>query len=82
MLVRGVVVDYEVDVQARRHAVVDVAQEGEELLVLVLAFTLREHCTGGDVLGGEQCRDAMADMVVAHTFDVAKPHSQHGPGAI
>ena len=58
------------------------AQEGEEFLVSVPAFTLREHLTGGDMQGSEQRHGAMADTVVGHPFDATEPHRQRGSGAL
>ena len=60
MLVGGVVVDDEMDVEVRGYAGVDMPQEGEELLVPALA--LRQHLAGGDIQGGEQGRGAVADI--------------------
>ncbi len=44
MLVGGVVVDDEMDVELRRHISFDVTQEGEELLVTMAGFALSDDC--------------------------------------
>ena len=49
MLVGGVVVDHEMDVEMGRHAGVDMPQEGEEFLVPVAPLALGEHFSGGDI---------------------------------
>ena len=57
MLVGGVVVDDEMDVELGRHIGLDVTQEGEELLVTMAGFVLSddravEHVEGGEQSGG------------------------------
>lgn len=61
MLVGGVVVDNEMDVERRGHVGVDAAQEGEELLVPMALFALREYVAGAHVESGGQRRRAAAD---------------------
>ena len=62
VLVGGVVVDDEMDVEAFGDVLVDVAQEGEELLVAVAPFALR-GCPGGDCLGIEaRAGDVLGDV--------------------
>ena len=82
VLVRRVVVQYQVDVQLRRHLPVDQAQERQELLVAVPLPALADHPAGGDVQGGKQCRRAVPDVVVGVAFDVAQAHRQRRLGAI
>ena len=72
MFVGGVVVDDEMDVEGLGHVGVDVAQEGEELLVSMATFALREHLAGGHVQGGEQGCGAVADIIVRHPLDVTR----------
>ena len=80
--VGGVVVDDQVDVEVLRHAGVDVAEEGEELLVAVSLAAPGDHLAGGDVEGGEQGGGAVADVVVGDALDVSEPHGQHRLGAV
>ena len=82
MLVGGVVVDDEMDVQGFGHVGVDVAQEGEDFLVPMASFALREHFAGGHVQGGEQRSGAVADVIVGDALDVPQPHGQHRLGAL
>ena len=82
MLVRAVVVDDEMDVERVGHAGLDVAQEGEELLMTVAWAALGQDLAGGDVQGGEQGGGAMPDIIVGHALDVAESHRQHRLGAL
>lgn len=76
MLVGGVVVDDQMDVERGGHVGVDVAQEGEEFLVAVTALALCQHPASGHVQGGAEGRAAVADGIVRHPLDVAQPHGQ------
>ena len=82
MLVGGVVVDDEMDVERCGHVGVDVVQEGEEFLVAVTALTLRQYLAGGYIQGGKQGRGAVAHVFVRHPLKVAQPHRQHRLGAL
>ena len=54
MLVGGVVVDDEMDVELGRHIGLDVTQEGEELLMTMAGFALGDDRAVEHVEGGEQ----------------------------
>ena len=82
MLVRAVVVDDEVDIECLGHAGLDVAQEGEELLVPVARAALGQDCAGGDVEGGEQGGGAVAHIVMGDALGIAEPHRQQRLGAL
>ncbi len=82
MLVGGVVVDDQMDVEMLGHGLLDALEEGKKLLVTMAWLALGEHCSGCDVERGEQRRGAMADVVVGHPFYVTQAHRQHGLGAI
>jgi hypothetical protein len=76
VLVGGVLVEDDVDVEIRRHRLVDGAQEAEELLVPVARAAL---CQGGavePVEGGEQGGGAMAEVVVGHPLDISEAQRQ------
>lgn len=77
MRVRGVVVDDAVNVQFRRHRLIDPAQEQQELLMAMARFALGQHSTVEHVECRKQRRRAVANVVVRHAFDVAQ--SQGGP---
>ena len=66
VLVGGVVVHHQMDVEVRGHIPVDAAQEGQVVLVPVAPFALRVHLAGGDVERREQRRGAVRDVAVAH----------------
>ena len=80
MLVGGVVVDDEMDVELSRHVGLDVTQEGEELLMAMAGFALGDDRAVEHVEGGEQGGRAVALIVVGHAFDVAEAHGKHGLG--
>ena len=80
MLMSGVVVDDEMDIELSRHIGLDVPQEGEEFLMTMAGFALGDDRAVEHVEGGEQGSRAMAMVVVGDTFDVAEPHRKHGLG--
>jgi len=82
MLVRAVVVDDEMDIEGVGHAGLNVAQEGEELLVAVARVALGQDFAGGDVQGGEQGGGAVPDIVVGDPLDIAESHRQHRLAAL
>ena len=63
MLVGGVVVDDEMDVELGRHIGLDVTQEGEELLMTMARFALGEDRAVEHVEGGEQGGGAVTLVV-------------------
>jgi hypothetical protein len=54
VLVGGVVVDDEVNVEGRGRGLVDALEEAQELLIAVARPALGEHSSGGDVEGCKQ----------------------------
>jgi hypothetical protein len=81
VLVGGVIVDDEMDVEFCRNIGLDVPQEGEELLVAMAGFALGEDGTVEEVERREEGRGAVSFVVVSDTFDVAEAHGEHGLGA-
>ena len=81
VLVGGVVVNDEVDVEVRRHVGVDVFEEAQELLVAMARPSPGEDPAGGDVQDGEEGGGAVADAAVHHALDMAEPEGQEGLGA-
>jgi hypothetical protein len=73
MLVGGVVVDDEMDVELGWHVSLDVTQEGEELLMAMAGFALGDDRAVKHVEGGEQRDGAVALVVVGDASDVAEP---------
>ena len=82
VLVGGVVVEDEVDVEVRGHVGIDVFEEAQELLVAMARPVLGEDLAGGDVQGGEEGGGAVADVAVGHAFDVAQSQRQEGLGTL
>ena len=82
MLVGGVVVDYQMDIQAFWHSLIDAREELKKLLMTVACFALRQDGPGGDVKSGKEGCGAMANVVVGHSFDVSKSHGQHRLGPV
>ena len=72
VLVGGMVVDDEVDIEVRRHVGVNVFQEAQKLLVAMTRPALGEDLAGGDIQGGEEGGGAVADVAVRDAFDVAE----------
>lgn len=77
VVVGGVVVGDAVDIQLGGHGLVDLAQEGQELLAPVARLTRGQHRTVEHVQCGEQGGRPVALVVVGDAFDVAEAHWQH-----
>jgi hypothetical protein len=82
MLVGGVVVDNEMDVEPSRHGRVDAFEERQEFLMAVARLALGQHLSVGDIEGGKQRGRAVPLVVVGDAVDVAKPDRQDGLGAL
>ena len=82
MLVGGIVVGDEMDVERFGDVGIDVAEEGKELLGTMALFALGQDVAGSDVKGGEQGGGAVADVIVGDPFDIPQPHGQQGLGAV
>ncbi len=67
MLMGGVVVENDVDVELGRNGTLDFAQKSEKLLVPVAWHAFVEHFTCGDVQGSEQGRRAVTLVVMRHS---------------
>lgn len=82
MLVRGVVIHDQMHLQILRHALIDVPQEGQILLMAVPSLALGEDFAVGDVQCSEQGGRAVAHVVMRDALDIAQSHRQHGLGAL
>ena len=69
-------------IQLFGHLLLQVLQERQELLVAMARLALRQHFPRSCIQGCEQCRGAMADVIVRDAFDVTQSHGQHGLGAL
>ena len=69
MTMSGVVVHDAVDVQLGRNRLVDLAQEGQELLVAVARLAAGQHGAVQDIQRCKQRRGAMALVVVGNALD-------------
>ncbi len=78
LLMRGVVVDDEMNIEVSGDVGLDVAQELKELLVTMTGLALGHHFPGGYVQCGEQGGGAMALVVVRYPFHVSQSQGQHG----
>ena len=76
VLVRAVIVDHQVDVQVRRHVLVDVFEKLQELLMTVPGLALINHLARGHVERREQGRRSVPDVIVCYPFDVSKSQRQ------
>ena len=82
MLVRGVVVDDDVDGQLRRHSGVDEVQEADELLMAMTLHALADDLAFEHVEGSEQGRGAMTFVVVGDGGGPPLLHRQTRLGAV
>ena len=78
MLVGGVVVDDEMDIELGRHIGLDVTQEGEKLLMTMARFALGDHRAVEHVESSEQGGRTVAAVVVGHAFNVTEPMGSMG----
>ncbi len=82
MLVRGVVVHDEVNVQLDRHTGIDSLEKAQILLMAMTFFAGRQNLAGCDVQGGKEGRGAVAHVIVGDSFHVADAHRQKRLGAV
>ncbi len=82
MLVSRVVVDDQMNVQLWGHRLVDALEKAEKLLMTVTRLALGNDRAAGDIEGGQQCRGAVADIVMGDAFHVFQAHRQHRLGTI
>ena len=74
--VRREVVQHHVDLQCGLDALIDVAQEGHEILRAMLRLAAGEDLTRRDVQRGEEIQGAVAHVVVRPPFGLAEVHRQ------
>ncbi len=74
VLVGAVVVDDQVDDEILRAGLLDLAEEAQELLVLVARPALGHRLPCGHVEGSEQGGVAMADVVVRDPLHIGQTH--------
>ena len=77
MVVRGVVVADAVDVQISGHGLLDLAQEGQELLMPMARLAGSQHRAIEHVQRGKQRGRAVTLVVMGDALDVAKAHGEH-----
>ena len=82
MLVGGVVVGDQMQVETLGRAAVDEPQEFEPFLVTVALHAFADHFAGGDVKGGKQRRRPVSLVVVGHRSGPPFLHRQARLGAI
>src|SRR5215467_10539795 len=75
-LVRGVVVEDEMDVEVQWHRVIDGVEKLAELHGAMAAMTPADHRAGLDVQCREERRRAMAHVVMGAAFGLARAHRQ------
>jgi len=78
MLMSGVVVDDQMNIEFFWYGVIDALEELKELLMPMTCLALGQDSAGGDVERGEQGGGAMANVVVGDSFDISQSHGQHG----
>src|SRR3954468_19706501 len=82
MLVGGVVVDHQVQIEVGRRALVDDAEEADELLVAVPLGAMSDDGARLHVEGGEQRRGTVPLVVVRHGASSALLQRQTRLGAV
>src|SRR5579875_2464333 len=71
VLVSGVVIDNQVYIELGRDGSIDALQECQEFLMAVTRLAFGKDRTGGNIEGSEECRSAVAHVVVRNPLDVA-----------
>ena len=70
MLVGGVVVDHQMEVEGSGRVAVDAPQEAQEFLVTMARHALADDLAGGDIERGKQRRCAVALVVMCSNSDL------------
>lgn len=78
MLVSGIVINDQMDLQVSRDVRLDMLQEVEVLLMAVPSLALSENLARGDIERGIERQGSVADIVVGHTLHIAQAHRQNG----
>lgn len=74
VLMSGVVVYYQMNVQFGRNVCINVTKKMQELLVTVTLLALGQNPSVGDIQSGEKRGSAMADVVMGYPFDISQSH--------
>ncbi len=82
VLVGGVVVQDQMNLQFLGHLTVDGSQKSQELLVTVARQALADHLAGKDVERGKQGGGAVTLVVVGHRLAAALDHRERGLGPV
>jgi hypothetical protein len=82
VLVGGIVIHDQMDVEVLGNGVFDALEKAEKLLMPVSRPALGEDGSGGDIEGGEERCGAVTDVVVGDSFHVPEAHRQHRLGAV
>src|SRR5271156_5023660 len=78
VLVSGVVVTNQMNLERGWHARLDMAQKRQELLVSMTRLALGEDTAIGDVEGGKQSGRTVTHVVVGNSLHIAQAHGQQG----
>ncbi len=70
MFVGGVVVHHQVHIDVGQDVAVQVLEKGQEFLMTMAGFALRDHAAIQDVEGGKERSGAVAEVVVSDPLDV------------
>jgi hypothetical protein len=81
MLVRGVIIHEDVHLQVLRHALLNLPEKTQILLMPVALSTFREHLAVRRVQRGKQRGGSVASIIVGHSFDITQSQRQHRLGA-
>ena len=78
MLVSGIVIDDQMNLQILRDIRIDMLQEVEVVLMAVPLLAFCEDLARGDIERGKERQGAVADIVMSDPFDIAQAHRQDG----
>lgn len=79
-LVRGIVVEHQMDFQTDRDGLVDEIEKLAELLAAMFGKALADDLAGGQIQGRKKTGGAMTKVVRRAPFELAGPHGENGLG--
>ena len=77
VFVRAVVIDDEMQIQVRRHGLINMPEKAQKLLMPMARLALSEHGTFGDIECGEQRGRAVTIVVMRDALEISQAHWQN-----
>jgi hypothetical protein len=78
VLVGGIVIDHQMNVESWCNALLHMPQKAQVFLMSVPGFTLSDDIAISDIQSSKERRGAVPLIVVGDTLDVSQAHREHG----